>query len=143
MTPDALFQLANPLVLVGWGALLLSPLAPVWADRVASLLIPLLLSVAYAALVLSFWSGAPGGFGSLPEVMALFTTPGVALAGWLHYLAFDLFVGAWITRTARAEGIAHAFVIPCLALTFLFGPAGFLAFHILRATRALTEKVPA
>lgn len=143
MTPDALFQLSGPLVLFGWGALVLSPLSPLWADRVAALIIPILLSVAYTALVLAYWAGAPGGFGSLPEVMALFTTPGVALAGWVHYLAFDLFVGAWITRTARAEGISHAFAIPCLILTFLFGPAGFLAFHILRASRALTAKVPA
>ena len=143
MTPDALFQLANPLVLVGWAALGLSPLSPQWADRVAALLIPLLLSVAYTSLVLSFWSGAPGGFTSLPEVMALFTTPGVALAGWLHYLAFDLFVGAWIVRTARAEAVPHVFVMPCLVLAFLFGPAGFLTFHILRAARALTVKVPA
>jgi hypothetical protein len=143
MTPDALFQLSGPLAMLGWGALILSPLSPVWADRVAALLIPLLLSVAYAALVLSFWAGAPGGFGSLAEVMALFTTPGVALAGWLHYLAFDLFVGAWIVRSARGEGVPHVFVIPCLLLTFLFGPAGFLAFHILRAARALAAKVPA
>lgn len=143
MTPDALFQLSGPLVLIGWAALILSPLSPVWADRVAGLILPLLLSVAYAALVLSFWSGTPGGFDTLPAVMALFTTPGVALAGWLHYLAFDLFVGAWMTRTARAEGLPHAFVVPCLGLTFLFGPAGFLAFHILRAARAFTGKVPA
>lgn len=140
MTPDFLFDLSGPLVLVGWGALILSPLSPVWADRLAALILPLILSVAYAALVLGFWAGSPGGFSSLPEVMALFTTPGVALAGWLHYLAFDLFVGAWITRTARAEGIAHGYVLPCLLLTFLFGPAGFLAFSILRATRAITRK---
>ncbi len=143
MTPDTLFQMSAPLVLIGWGALILSPLSPVWADRLAALVLPVVLSVAYTALVLSFWAGTPGGFSTLAEVMALFTTPGVALAGWLHYLAFDLFVGAWITRTARAEGIAHVFVLPCLALTFLFGPAGFLAFSILRASRALTAKVPA
>ena len=143
MTPDTLFQMSAPLVLIGWGALILSPLSPLWADRLAALVLPVVLSVAYTALVLSFWAGTPGGFSTLAEVMALFTTPGVALAGWLHYLAFDLFVGAWITRTARAEGIAHVLVLPCLALTFLFGPAGFLAFSILRASRALTAKVPA
>ena len=60
--------------------------------------------------------------------MALFTMPEIALAGWIHYLAFDLFVGAWEVRTARREGIAFLLVLPCLALTFLFGPAGFLAF---------------
>lgn len=146
MTPDSLFQIANPLVLVGWLALALAPLSPRWSDRVAGLAIPLLLSIGYAALVLVHWAGAPGGFGSLADVMALFTAPGVALAGWVHYLAFDLFVGAWITRTARAERIPHLFTLPCLILTFLFGPAGFAAFTALRAifaARASAAKVPA
>ena len=139
MTPDQLFQLANPLALLGWLALLASPLAPRAAQAVSAAAIPLLLSLAYTGLVLAFWWEAPGGFGSLPEVQALFTHPHIALAGWLHYLAFDLFLGAWEVRTARTEGIAHWAVIPCLILTFLFGPAGLLAFAILRFT--LVRKV--
>lgn len=139
MSPDQMFQIANPLALLGWLALLASPLAPRVAQAVAAAAIPLLLSLAYAGLVLAFWSSAPGGFGSLPEVMQLFTHPQIALAGWLHYLAFDLFLGAWEVRTARAEGIPHWAVIPCLILTFLFGPAGLLAFAILRFT--LVRKV--
>jgi hypothetical protein len=139
MSPDQLFQLSSPLALLGWIALLLSPLAPRVAQTVAAAAIPLLLSLAYAGLILAFWWEAPGGFGSLPEVQALFTHPHIALAGWLHYLAFDLFLGAWEVRTARVEGIPHWAVIPCLILTFLFGPAGLLAFAILRFT--LTRKV--
>lgn len=138
MTPDALFQLANPVAMAGWLALLLSPLAPRLAQAVA-LGVPLALSLLYSGLVLAYWWEAPGGFGSLPEVQALFTHPQIALAGWVHYLAFDLFLGAWEVRTARAEGIPHWAVIPCLILTFLFGPAGLLAFAILRFT--LTRKV--
>ncbi|MCU0830123.1 MAG: ABA4-like family protein [Rhizobiaceae bacterium] len=138
MTPDTLFQLSGPAVMAGWLALVLAPLMPRIADGVAALLIPLLLSTAYTALILVHWSSAPGGFGSLADVMALFTHPSIALAGWLHYLAFDLFVGAWIVRAARREGINHVLVLPCLVLTFLFGPAGFLAFSGLRAIR-LTE----
>ncbi len=130
--PHALFQLTGPLAMLGWLALVLSPLAPRVADAMAALAIPALLSVAYMGLILVHWSDAPGGFDSLANVMALFTHPAVALAGWMHYLAFDLFVGAWITRTARAEGINHLLILPCLALTFLFGPAGFLAFTALR-----------
>ena len=136
MSPDQLFQLANPLALLGWVALLASPLAPRAAQAVAAVAVPLLLSLAYAGLVLAFWWEAPGGFGFLPEVQALFTHPQIALAGWLHYLAFDLFLGAWEVRTARAEEIPHWAVIPCLVLTFLFGPAGLLAFAILRFTLA-------
>lgn len=139
MTPDQLFQLANPAALLGWLALLAAPLAPRIAQVIAAVTIPLLLSLAYAGLVLAFWWDAPGGFGSLPEVQALFTHPQIALAGWLHYLAFDLFLGAWQVRTARAEGIPHWMVIPCLILTFLFGPAGLLAFAAVRFT--LVRKV--
>ncbi len=131
--PHVLFQYSGPLVLLGWLALALSPLAPRLAQIVAGLAIPAILSVAYTALILVHWADAPGGFSSLADVMALFTDPPVALAGWLHYLAFDLLIGAWITRTARREGIPHLLILPCLVPTFLFGPAGFLAFLILRA----------
>jgi hypothetical protein len=139
MSPELLFQAANPMALLGWLALLAAPFAPRAAQAIAGAAIPLLLALAYAGLVLAFWWEAPGGFGTLAEVQALFTHPQIALAGWLHYLAFDLFLGAWEVRTARAEGIPHWAVLPCLVLTFLFGPAGLLAFAILRFT--LVRKV--
>lgn len=137
MPTDTLFQTANMLALAGWLVLALSPLSPRWSDRIAGLAIPVALSVGYTALVLVFWSRAPGGFDSLPNVMLLFTQPEIALAGWVHYLAFDLLIGAWIARTARTEGIHTLLVLPLLALTFLFGPAGYLAFTLLRASRNL------
>lgn len=139
--PHQMFQITGPLAMLGWLALVLSPLAPRPADWVAALVIPALLSVAYTALILVHWADAPGGFDSLANVMALFTNPAVALAGWVHYLAFDLFVGAWITRTARAEAIPHLLILPCLVLTFLFGPAGLLAFLILRASLTLRARM--
>jgi hypothetical protein len=141
MSPETIFEAANTLALFGWVALLLAPLVPALADRIAGTAIPLLLAIAYAGIVLAFWSRGEGGFGSLEAVMALFRDPWIALAGWLHYLAFDLFVGAWAVRTARREGIAFPLVVPCLALAFLFGPAGFLAFAILRAARTARVRV--
>jgi hypothetical protein len=143
MSPDALFQIANPLALLGWLVLVASPLSPVWADRIAGVLIPVLLSVGYAALILAFWWSAEGGFSSLAEVMRLFTSPWIALAGWVHYLAFDLFIGAWETRKARAGGMPHVVLLPCLALTFLFGPIGLLVFLTLRATLSLRPSAEA
>jgi ABA DEFICIENT 4-like len=98
--------------------------------------IPALLSLAYAGLVAAYFAGAEGGFSSIAAVRALFASDALLVAGWLHYLAFDLFVGAWQVRTARAEGIPHLLVVPCLVLTFLFGPVGFLAFLGLRAACA-------
>lgn len=135
MTPETLFSAAGTTAMLGWAALALAPLSPKWAERVAALAIPVLLSILYAGLALSFLAGAEGGFGSLAEVMRLFTVAEVALAGWVHYLAFDLLVGAWEVRTARREGIPHYLVLPCLALTFLLGPVGFLVFTAIRAAR--------
>jgi hypothetical protein len=141
MPPEQIFAVTSPLAMLGWMALVLAPLAPRITDMIAALTIPVLLSITYTGLILVHWSDAPGGFDSLASVMALFTEPAVALAGWVHYLAFDLFVGAWITRTARAEGICHLLILPCLVLTFLFGPAGFLAFTALRTAFAAQARM--
>jgi hypothetical protein len=132
VTPDLWFQIANPLALAGWLVLLASQLSPKWSNRIAGYVIPLVLSVGYAALILAFWSRAGGGFDSLANVERLFETRELLLAGWVHYLAFDLFIGAWQVRIARAEGMRFVLVIPCLVLTFLFGPIGLLLFLALR-----------
>jgi hypothetical protein len=142
MTPDTLFQMANGLALGAWALLAVARALPgPWPDRAVTLAsrgVPLVLSVGYAAIVLAFWAGAPGGFNSLPDVMALFTSPWIALAGWVHYLAFDLFLGGWAVGQGRARGIPWPVMLPVLALTFLFGPAGFLAAWAL--TRIYPER---
>jgi hypothetical protein len=137
MTPDNLFKICNLIAVTGWLVLLVSPWRPRLAQTYAGLLVPLILSVAYTGLVMAFWSSAEGSFSTLPDVMKLFTKPEVVLAGWVHYLAFDLFVGAWEVRTAHRDRVPFVLVIPCLALTFMFGPAGLLTFSAIRAARAV------
>ena len=132
LSPDLAFRAGNLLALAGWIALALSPPSRRWTPRVWQLTglgLPLLLALGYVALLLGHWG--PGGFGSLAEVWQWFERPGLLAAGWLHYLAFDLFVGTWIARDAAQRGLAHAAVLPCLALTFMFGPAGLLAYAAL------------
>jgi hypothetical protein len=72
----------------------------------------------------------------LSSVAMLFSNPWLLLAGWTHYLAFDLFIGSWEVRDARDRGLPHLLVVPCLALTFLFGPAGWLLYLTMRLTTA-------
>jgi hypothetical protein len=67
-------------------------------------------------------------------VSVLFRSPYALLAGWIHYLAFDLFTGAWEARDAAQAGISRWLVAPCLLLTFLFGPAGLALYLLLRLT---------
>jgi ABA DEFICIENT 4-like len=138
--PEAIFRAANVLVVPGW---LLLAVAPRWkwsARLVGPVVIPALLALAYVTLVAARLGSASGGFGSLAAVAALFADPYVLLAGWIHYLAFDLFVGSWEVRDAQRIGISHAAVVPCLILTFLLGPAGLLVYLTVRsvARRALT-----
>jgi hypothetical protein len=135
MSAELIFRIANSVALAGWLVLLASPFAPKLARMVSGLAIPLLLAVAYSGLVMAFWSSRQGGFDSLEHVGQLFSKPELLLAGWIHYLAFDLFVGAWIVGKARENGIAFWAVIPCLFLTFLFGPAGFLLFNAVVAVK--------
>jgi hypothetical protein len=52
--------------------------------------------------------------------------------GWVHYLAFDLFVGSWQLRDAKRLDIAHVQLIPCLLLTLLLGPIGLVCYFALR-----------
>lgn len=135
MLPDQIFQVASSTALAGWIALLASPFIPRAADLIAGFAIPALLAVAYTGLVLAFWSTGEGGFDTLDNVARLFESRELLLAGWIHYLAFDMFVGAWIVRAARAAGVNFWMVVPCLVLTFLFGPAGLLSFFAIRAAR--------
>jgi len=142
MSPfELIFAIANPVALLGWIGLALFPGRKLVVDGVSGVAIPALLSLAYAGLIAAYFAGAEGGFGSIEAVRALFQSDALLVAGWLHYLAFDLFVGAWQVRTARADGFPHLLVIPCLALTFLFGPVGFLTFLALRAAYARRQTV--
>jgi len=98
-----------------------------------------ILALAYFGLILAFWTRAEGGFDSLGAVMRFFEQPEIALAGWLHYLAFDLLIGAWQVRIAQGERLSFVLVLPCLALTFLFGPIGYLVFLAVRTARSITR----
>ena len=132
MKAEQIFSVVNLIAILGW---LLIAILPRWKYTRLVVLsggIPLLLAVAYTILIVIFFGKAEGGFGSLADVMKLFTNEWTVLAGWIHYLAFDLFVGSWEVRDSQEKGVSHVLVIPCLFLTFMFGPMGLLAYCILR-----------
>ncbi len=130
---DLLFRVANLAVLPGWLLLIFLPRWKHTAGLAAGVWIPALLAAVYVVLVGSQIGRVEGGFGSLEQVALLFQNPTMLLAGWIHYLAFDLFIGSWEVRDANRLGIRHWLVVPCLVLTFLFGPAGLLLYLAIRA----------
>lgn len=137
MIPAAsLFSLCNGIALVAWVALCIALFVPAfrrWTWIGAGLVVPALLAMAYlGALAAGLAGGAAGGFGSIEEVRALFADDHALTAGWIHYLAFDLFVGTWIARGGVAAGQSPFLILPCLVLTFLVGPAGLLVALVIR-----------
>jgi hypothetical protein len=133
MTPDSVFSIANMLALAGWVALAVVPHRR-WSNVMVATSIAALLSVLYVAVVAASWGGSEGGFSSLADVATLFGNRWLLLAGWTHYLAFDLLVGSWEARDASQRAIPRLFLLPCLVLTFLFGPAGWLLYMGVRST---------
>jgi hypothetical protein len=128
MTPETVFSLANVTAAGGWALLVFLPRQR-WTATVSGIVLPIAFAVLYvAALVAGRGTGGDGDFSTLAGVATLFRGPWLLLAGWIHYLAFDLLVGNWEARDARARGIPHLLLVPCLILTFLFGPAGWLMY---------------
>ncbi|WP_040509284.1 ABA4-like family protein [Leptospira wolffii] len=134
MTPELVFMIASCFALVGWLLLILIPCTKVTGLLVKSGLWSAILSLGYL-IILSLNFGQEGGFQSLAAVAQLFSNPWVLLAGWIHYLAFDLFLGVWEVKEADALGIRRWILVPCLLLTFLFGPVGYLIFQVIRIAK--------
>ncbi|WP_425410642.1 ABA4-like family protein [Hyphococcus sp.] len=130
------FLMINAAVLPAWFLLIFLPRSKLTAAAVHSAFYPAVMGAIYAGALgagVFFGQSAQGaGFSSIEAVSAIFDHPNGVVIGWTHYLAFDLFVGAWIGRDAIRLAIPHAAVIPCLIGAFMFGPVGLLMYVLLR-----------
>ena len=136
MDIEIVFSIVSTVALISWVMLF------VFYDK--SWIYPVLLSgvLVFLAVIylyyisVGFTGSAEGGFGSLREVRLLFGSDHALLAGWIHYLAFDLFVGMWMAQDAFKLKINRWILLPCLLFTFMMGPVGLLLYLIIRAIRA-------
>ena len=135
MTPETAFSFAYALVLPQWILMAVAPrwFVTQWLTR--TLIIPMVLAVIYIAYLFS--GSTPldfSSFNTLQGVMSLMGSgqKGPALAGWVHYLAFDLVAGSWLLRDGQERGIRHWLLIPCLFGCFMLGPTGLLLYGVVR-----------
>lgn len=133
MITEIVFNISNFLALVGWLMLLMFPASRFVRVTIISGGLILVFALCYLGLILVHFPIGETDFSSLAGVMKLFENKDMVAAGWLHYLAFDLLVGVWITLNARSHSFKHWWIIPSLFLTFMFGPIGLLSYFILRA----------
>lgn len=136
---EAVFQWSGLLVMPVW---LLMIVLPHWRWTRQLLTSPLAIAPAallYAALVVpriaEIWPMVSNA--SLPAVMNLLGTPAGATIGWVHFLAFDLFVGRWAYLDSRQRNISAWLMAPVLFMTIMLGPVGFLLYLVVRAVATL------
>jgi hypothetical protein len=135
LDPNIAFGFANNFGLVAWLALLASLFVPrlrSWVWPATQFVIPAVWAAAYVLLLVQGMPETDGSFSSIEGVRSLFGSDSALTAGWLHYLAFDLFVGTWIARDSTERRIHGLLVVPCLALTLVFGPSGLLLYLLMR-----------
>ncbi|MEO9636253.1 MAG: ABA4-like family protein [Parasphingorhabdus sp.] len=141
MNWDLIFTVTNIYAMVMWLILLFAPRKPPFitglfyggvgllAASYAGIMIPLM------AGLIDSGAGAAMDFSSLAGVQQTLSSPGGATIGWIHYLAFDLFVGIWVARNADKYGFARWIQVPILLFTFILGPIGLVLYLMLRFTR--------
>jgi hypothetical protein len=141
ISAELLFSGASTAALGGWLLLAIAG----FVDRrmplvVGVRLVAALIAGLYVTLLvrgLLFGPGLPegAGFSTLAGVEALFSRREAILGGWIHFLAFDLFIGSFEAEDARRRGIPGWLLLPCLFLTLMAGPAGLLLYLLIAATR--------
>lgn len=132
MEVEQLFGWAGQVAFCGWFILVLLPRNKALIF-ITQYCLPLGLSALYSGLMLTHFFSSDGGYGSLAAVRSLFENDFILLAGWVHYLAFDLFVGSWIARHADKVRLSRLLQAPILIATFMFGPLGLGLFLLMRA----------
>lgn len=137
ISPDDIYLALNLGVLPFWALIIFVPFLKITDTLVHSVLAPIVLGVTYGWLLASVMGGAVqmpegAGFASLDALMKTFSVKEAVVAGWAHYIVFDLFVGAWIARDAQRIGLNQFIVAPALVLTLMIGPIGLLTYLLMR-----------
>lgn len=137
-----LFTFCNTAILLFWGLLLFLPKQKITQSLLLYPWVPLGLSFFYAYFLFGFGGLAEADFSSLEGIVSLFreATPESAAAGWLHYLAFDFWMGSWLLQNSQQKGIPHLWVVLPLLCTFMLGPMGVLTYSIVYGIHSKRSK---
>jgi hypothetical protein len=131
---ETIFTLSNLWIMPFWLLMIALPHWQ-WTRRIMAGLWPILvLAVVYAYLLISQVGGDAASLlnPTLTGVAALLGTPTGAAVGWVHFLAFDLFVGRWAYLDSRERRISAWLVSPTLFFILMTGPLGLLLYLAVR-----------
>ncbi|MDF3819717.1 ABA4-like family protein [Leptospira sp. 96542] len=135
MNLEILFSIVSGLAATSWITLILFSHSPKVRKFLKYIVVVFLFGGLYSGLISIGLQNSEGNFSTLKSVKLLFQNDYALLAGWVHYLAFDLFIGIWETEDAREMGINRWIMILPLFLTFYFGPMGLLIYFVMRTIK--------
>ena len=132
MTYKIIFNIYNTGILIFWLLLLVFPKSKLTQKMTDFPWIPLVIAFGYIYFLGTSDSIFSVDFSTLSGLTEMFqnSNPRGVAAGWLHYLAFDFWVGCWILRDSQKKGIKHAFIIFPMLFTFMLGPVGVIIYTL-------------
>ena len=132
MTYKIIFNIYNTGILIFWLLLLVFPKSKLTQKMTDFPWIPLVIAFGYIYFLGTSESIFSVDFSSLSGLTEMFqnSNPRGVAAGWLHYLAFDFWVGCWILRDSQKKGVKHAFIIFPMLFTFMLGPVGVIIYTL-------------
>tara|TARA_B100001057_G_scaffold199495_1_gene200150 strand:- start:854 stop:1324 length:471 start_codon:yes stop_codon:yes gene_type:complete len=137
LTLENIFLFSNWGVIPFWLLLLFSPNSVFSRFLVHSIVVPLLLGVAYIFVTYqillndNFFDGF-GLYLGIENLYAIFSDENFLLIFWLHFLSISLFTGAWIARDSTRYSIPKILTAISLIITYFTGPLGILFYWVIR-----------
>ena len=131
MNAGVVFVVAVLAVVPAWVLLIAAPTSRAANAVVHRSWIFLAVAVVYVVAV-AIVGADPSDLASWDGVRRLYEDEVMVLVSWLHFVAVDLFVGAWQARDAarlRLPRVATGF---CVLMTFSMAPVGLAAYLLLR-----------
>jgi len=125
-------------ILPFWLMLIIIPNSKFTQIFVNSIVLPLILSVAYVYLI--YQTILLDGplldvfklYLSLDNLYTVFATETFLLIFWIHFLALNLFLGCWVSRDAIKYNISRGLVFIPLILIYFTGPLGLVLYWLFR-----------
>ena len=138
LTSENIYIWCNFAVIPLWIMLIIIPNSRITQILINSVIIPLVLSLAYVYVIYQAILLEEPIFDtfkiylSLENLYTIFATESFLLVFWLHFLALNLFLGSWISRDGVKYNMSRSLVFVPLILVYFTGPLGLVLYWIIR-----------
>ena len=138
VTIENIYLWVNFGILPFWFMLIIIPKSRITQIFVNSILVPLILSIAYVNIIYqAILLDEPlmdifKLYLSLDELYTVFATESFLLVFWLHFLALNLFLGSWVSRDGLKYNMSRNLLFVPLILIYFTGPLGLLLYWLFR-----------